>query len=466
MGRHLGHIFSALRVCVVGAVFCVAGGTVYAESLASAVRSAVTQNPAAQAADADVRATLFEMLELRGEYQPEVVLFGEAGGQIVDNPATLSAADNNTFRGTAQIGIGVEYTLFDGHRRENTVYRNATRLDASILRQMDASETLALNAVEAYVDVIRLRGLAHLAARNIARHEEIAAQVRDLVNGGRLPRSDGFLVDDRIAAARDAKIGIDQSLANAQARYIRVIGHAPRGDMRVPGVTGLPKSLKALQASAVRNSFRVRIADKAASEARFDGRIRNADRQPRVTLNAGVTHGVNRDGNSSDRSDAFIGFRMNWTLYNGRRPARDAGSRERVRRAEMERRVAADEVRELAARTWNGLVKNGERSLLLERQLRANTQIVRQYRDELAAATRSLIDLLEAERTVFNVRFQKASADAALTFSRYRVLAAESRLAAHFGLAQSNVVFDPTFEERAQRSPRAAVFNTVVEPLR
>ena len=461
--------FDLLRRKALWALFCASGlmaTSAMAESLSQAVRAAVTTNPAGQAADADVRATLFEMLELRGAYQPEVTVFGELGGQIVDNPASLSAAENNRFKETGQIGLAVEYTLFDGHRRENLVYRNATRLDASILRQMDASETLALNAVEAYIDVIRLRGLSQLAADNIARHEDIGRQVRDLVNGGRLPRSDGFLVDDRIAAARDAKIGIEQSLANAKARYVRVMGHAPSGAMHVPGIKSIPKDLRAFQGTAVRNSYRVRIADKVATEARYDASIKDADRKPRVTLNAGVTHGVNRDGNDGNRSDAFVGVRMNWTLYNGRRPAQTAGSKERIRQAEMERRVAADEVRELAARTWNAYVKNAERSRLLDSQLRANTMIVRQYRDELSAAKRSLIDLLEAERTVFNVKFQKASSDAALTFSRYRILAAQSRLAAHFGLAQSNVIFAPNYEEQARKSPRAAVFNTVVEPLR
>ncbi|MEP5732049.1 MAG: TolC family protein [Sulfitobacter sp.] len=454
----------ALAICLLG--LNVVAPAAFAESLKSAVHSAVTNNPAGQAADADVRATLFEMLELRGEYQPEVTLFGEVGGQVVDDPASLSASNNGNFQETAQIGIGVEYTLFDGQRRENLVYRNATRLDASILRQLDASETLALNAVEAYVDVIRLRGLTQLAAQNITRHEEIGTQVRDLVNGGRLPQSDGFLVQDRIAAARDAKIGIDQSLANAHARYERVVGHQPKGKMSVPGVKSMPETLRAFQVEAVRSSFRVQIADKVARETKFDARVKTSDRKPRVTLNAGVTHGVNRDGDSSDRTDAFVGVRMNWTLYNGRRPSQSAGLKERTRQAELERRVAADEVRELAARTWNAYIKNVERSKILEGQLRANNLIVRQYRDELSAAKRSLIDLLEAERTVFNVRFQKASSDAALTFSRYRILAARSKLAAHFGVASSNVIFAPDYEGKAQQSPRAAVFNTVVEPLR
>ncbi len=438
----------------------------FSESLTSAVREAVTNNPAAQAADADVRASLFEMLELKGEYMPEVSMFGELGGQIVDNPSSLSASANNTFKETAQIGIGVAYTIFDGQRRENLVYRNATRLDASILRQMDASETLALNAVESYTDVIRLRALTKLASDNIARHVEIGAQVQDLVDGGRLPKSDGFLVDDRIAAAQDAKIGIDQLLSNAIARYIRVIGHAPKGAMDVPGVKSIPKNLRDFQQEAVQRSFRVQIADKVARGIEFDANIKKADRKPRVTLNAGVTHGLHRDGSEGNRSDAFVGFRMNWTLYNGRRPAQSAGLNERTRQAELERRVAANEVRELAARTWSAYVRNSERSDLLTRQLRANTLIVRQYRDELKAAKRSLIDLLEAERTVFNVRFQKANTDAALTFSRYRILAAQSRLAAHFGVAPSKVIFAPDYEERALASPRSAVFDTVVEPLR
>lgn len=454
---------------VIPALALLAGGlplAAAAESLTSAVRAAVTANPAAQAADAEVRATLFELMELRGQYEPEVTLFGEAGAQVVDNPASLSPADNGKWQETAQVGLGVEYLLYDGYRRENTVYRNATRVDAAILRQLDASETLALNAVEAYIDVVRLRGLSRLAAENIAQHREVGRQVAELVTGGRLPQSDGFLVQDRIAAARDAKINIDQQLANALARYEKVVGHAPRGAMKVPGLGQVPANLRALQNEAVRNSYRVRAADKKARESRFEGNIKEADRQPRVTLNGGVTYGLNREGNSSDRSDAFVGVRMNWTLYNGRRPAQSAAIRERVRQAELERRVAAEEVRELAARTWNGYLRNAQRSALLAEQLRANFLIVRQYREELEAAKRSLLDLLEAERTVFNVKFQKANADAALSFSKYRLLAARSRLAHHFGVGAAHRPFAPDYEARALKAPRSAVFDTVVEPLR
>ena len=67
---------------------------------------------------------------------------------------------------------------------------------------------------------------------------------------------------------------------------------------------------------------------------------------------------------------------------------------------------------------------------------------------------------------MFNVKFQKASADAALAFSKYRMLATRSRLVEHFGLKNANVLFAPDYESKALKAPKAAVFNTVVEPLR
>ncbi|MCB1311743.1 MAG: hypothetical protein KDK29_07565, partial [Sedimentitalea sp.] len=86
------------------------------------------------------------------------------------------------------------------------------------------------------------------------------------------------------------------------------------------------------------------------------------------------------------------------------------------------------------------------------------------YGDEFLAGTRTLLDLLDAERSRFSVEFEKISADASYTFSGYRMLAAQSRLAAFYGVDPRGAALIPNFEERARVQP-TSVFKTQLPPL-
>ena len=205
-----------------------------AESMKNAVKTALTTNPSSKASLSDVRATSDELSGLKSEYLPSIDLFGELGGQVVENDNVLSVSDNGRLNATRQIGVSTELTLFDGFRRANLIYRNAARLDGSIYRLLANSETIALNAVEAYIDVVRHRNLLHIAKRNVSRHFELADQVRARVSGGKSPVSDGFQAQERVLAACEAVTGIEQSLRDTEARYKRVVGHKPRGKIDPP----------------------------------------------------------------------------------------------------------------------------------------------------------------------------------------------------------------------------------------
>ncbi|WP_129590210.1 TolC family protein [Roseovarius nitratireducens] len=100
-----------------------------AESLREAVRAAVTTNPTGRAANADVKASALELLQLHGEYQPRLLLRGEAGAEQYDDLDRLGPVDNRDTKFNREIGLTAELKLFDGYRRANLVYRNASRLD-------------------------------------------------------------------------------------------------------------------------------------------------------------------------------------------------------------------------------------------------------------------------------------------------------------------------------------------------
>lgn len=438
--------------------------TVLAESLREAVRFAVTTNPSVRATEADMRAAAFELMQLRREYLPQVFLDAQVGYQRVDDPSSLSVADNDSTKDSNSIGVRAELLLFDGYRRSNLVYANAARVDGSIFRLLDASETMALNATEAYIDVYRHRVLLEVAKRNVATHVEIGRRVKDLVEGGRLPFSDELTIDDRIRSARLAQLDVERSLRDANARYERIIGRSPTGGMSIPRAP-VPGSLNAFTAEAIERSYRVQFAQTQIEQTRFEVDAILADRMPRVTLNAGVSREKNRNGVSGYRTDETVGVGLRWTLYQGGRKAEENALAEMTSKAMAQQTVAVRDVTELAARTWNVYTTNLDRSNQLEEQLRINRLIVEVYGDEFEAAKRTLLDLLEVERARFNVEFERVGARAGLVFATYRTLAARSKLANHFGLTQANLALDPNFRSRAKVSP-TNVFNTTIEPLR
>lgn len=435
-----------------------------AESLREVVRTAVTTNPAVHAASDEARASAYDLLKLQSEFQPEVTLYGEAGAQRVDDPASLTPADNDETKFTREIGLNAELVIFDGARRANQVYANAARVDSSIFRLLDASETMALNATEVYIDVYRHLLLLDTARRNLAEHREIGSRVIELVEGGKLPLSNRLQAEDRIRAAQLVVIDVERRLRDADARFERIVGHKRRGGLSVPVAKTHVSNLQQLLDASVRNSYRVRVADIAIDEAEYERQVTEADRKPRISLNAGVRHGVDIDGVSGTETDTFVGLRMNWVLHKGGRSAQSRAMIERRNKAISERHLAIREVRELAQRTWNAHQANLERSRVLDVQLAVNRRLAEQFVTEFDAGARTLLDVLEASRAKFEVEFEKISADASLAFSRYRLLAAQSRLAQHFGVERANMALVPDFEDRA-RANTTSVFKTSIPEL-
>ncbi|MEL7252729.1 MAG: TolC family protein [Pseudomonadota bacterium] len=441
-------------------------GAAHAITLEQAVRAAVTTNPTSKAADANVRASAMELLQLEREYMPSVSLYGEVGGTYFDDADRLNVRDQRDTKIYREVGIVGELTLFDGYRRANMVYQNAAALDGSIFRLMDASETMALNAVEAYIDVLRHRSLLNVTAQNIARHRDIIRQVEDLIDAGRLPASTGFEAQERLLAAQMSQVEVRQALFDANSRFLAVVGKDPDGHMHVPFVKHLPLQKREFVIRSVRNNFRLKQFESGIQAAEFDERIQTSDELPQVRLQAGARHGREVSGTQGSESDVFVGLRADWEFYAGGRKARERALQHRTSEARAERDAVRREVFEMAERTWHAYDANIERTVLLSRRLSAARQTSRQYEEQFQTGSRSLIDVLDAEATVFNVQFEKVSAEASFTFSQYRLLASQGLLAKRFNVTAANVPLNPDFVERATSSGRPqSIFKTEIKAL-
>ncbi|MDU8946660.1 TolC family protein [Ovoidimarina sediminis] len=457
---HLKAAFRAqviiVKTVAIAAFSCAAWAPpAFSETISEAVRRAVLNNNARKAAIASIEAQGNQVGIAQGARAPSIALFGEAAAETVDDPSSLSLADNDDLKLARQLSLGVEFPLLDGMRSLNAVYREATLLDAEIIRLSDETETLALNAVQAYIDVARHRRVVALADRNIRVHQRIRGQVEQQVVGGSLPEADLLSADDKVFEARLAKAEAEAALGNALSSFQFVVGTPPRGALSLTSNGVLPRSVAAAEAAAVANSFRLKVAQKEIEALTYKGKIDDAEWRPKVSLFAGAEVGHDLDGSSGHEETLRAGVRLNWTLHQGKkRAATAARNHDLVMRAHYRKKQMEGEVRDFVRRSWNTYRTSAERRGLLTRSVENSTQIAAAYSRDFEAAKRPLLQVLDAERDLFNLKVQLINAEAATAFQSYRVLAAQNTLARHFGLSAANRALIPNYEARVKAEPR------------
>lgn len=439
-----------------------------AASMKQAVHSAVTNHPTGKAQRASQRALAHEVEAARRLYLPQVQLFGDVGKERVSNFTSLSAIDNDTWKLTREIGVSASLVLFDGYERANQLYRSAAQLDGAVYRLLATSETLALNAVEAYVDVVRHRQLLSIARRNIRRHREILDQISARVKGGKAPASDRTQIEERVYAARAVEVEIKKAHADAVSKYRKVIGKEPGRKMSIPPIRRLPKTVRSVVSASIANNYELKAASKNIRESEYAAAVNRAVTAPKVSLEGRATYAEDRGGSKGSENDLYVGLKLSWKLYDGGiTDAREEALIERTNEANFTRDAKVRDIREIAEKSWNSFQNGRKRAALLSAQVKSNRSIVRSYIEEYELSKRSLLDVLDAEKALFNSRFQQISISAGYRFSGFRMMATMSKLASYFGIAASAITAAPDIEEQmVSTSGPINFFNINIEPLK
>ena len=197
-------------------------------SLQDAIRRAVTTNPAVGEARANRRATEFELRQSQGALLPQIRLQADIGPerrrQIDSN---IPALRSNEFANGRQGGLVVRQVIFDGFQTVNEIWQQAARVDAAAWRVKERSELIALDTVQAYTDILRLREMIAQASRNIGVHRALLSDVQARFGGGRAGRGDVDQVQERVAAATAARSELESRLGEAVALFRKTVDREP-----------------------------------------------------------------------------------------------------------------------------------------------------------------------------------------------------------------------------------------------
>ncbi len=158
------------------------------------------------------QSTLLPQVRIEASYGPEKFDQNRNGSPPVIG-LTPGVVGAGPWRNGSRESVVVRQLLFDGFASIHDVWRQTARVNAAASRVKERSELLALDAAEAYVDVVRYMRLVGLAEQNVANHEKIFANVNSRFSGGRAGEGDFEQSRERVENARRSTRGISSEVS-------------------------------------------------------------------------------------------------------------------------------------------------------------------------------------------------------------------------------------------------------------
>jgi adhesin transport system outer membrane protein len=427
-----------LAATVISAVAAsgLSGPAVARDTLVGVVQEALATHPELGAIRFNRRAINHELTAARGLQLPTLDVKVDQGRHRDYNRSSIGVVTGGDTHWHTEVHGVATQRLFDGFESRHEIARQRNRVESARWRVMDTANAIALRAVQAYLEVLRVSAVLSAAQANVASHRALLSRVGGRVDGGRAPSSDLSEARSRTAQAEALLVEAEGRLRDADAMFRAVVGRGPAAlqPAGLPAV-GPPPSVDAAVAEAVAfaPSALATTHDHIAAEAALGsayGRL-----MPRVNLEVSSTHGWNGVSGGDRDIDVRAMVVVRWNLFNGgidKARIWEAKSRS-LEAAEISANARRIIERETRA-SWNAIQTASGRVPLLRRQAEQIKATRATYNSQFDAGSRRLLDLLNVQSELFVADAALRTEEFVRLYNTYRLLAAMGHLVPALGL--------------------------------
>jgi adhesin transport system outer membrane protein len=387
----------------------------------------------------------------RGGYYPRVDLTAGTGRESLKQPPVSS---RNDYTRSGYL-LSLNQMIFDGFATRNEVRRLDKAKLVRYYELLDASETVALEASRAYLDVLRYRHLVDLAKDNYIQHKATYDQIERRTQSGVGRRVDFEQAGSRLALAEINLITESANLHDVSARYQRLVGAQPVDTIAPPTQVGtaFPAQAKAALDTLHQKNPALLAATENIEAAQYEIHTRRAAYSPRLDFRARTDQTDNYLGTPGNRDYNVAELVVSWNLFNG-------GSDRAREKQTIEKKNLAFDLREKACRdtrqtlliAYNDVLRLKEQSVFHAKQVALLEKTRNAYRDQFNVGQRTLLDLLDTENELLAARRSNVNADTDLSLAYLRTYAGMGTLLEVLGLQRLDAE-TPAQNDLAQVDP-------------
>ncbi|NQY25987.1 MAG: TolC family outer membrane protein [Piscirickettsiaceae bacterium] len=402
-----------------------AAGIVSAATLQEAVGTTIKTNPDVLAASNERNAVFEEVKQARAGYFPTLDLAIGTGWESSDNPTTRARKGHeNVHMNRDEASLNLRQMIFDGMATKNEVRRQSARTDSRAYSVYGASENTALEAVDAYLNVLRQQSLVDLASTNLDAHERTHDQITLRSDRGVGRKADMDQSQGRVALAKANLIAEQSNLRDAETNYLRVVGDTAESlsDPESPR-SFIPETVDDAIGLALGNHPTLKSAESDVESAYAQHETAASPFYPRIDFELGATADNDLDGVNGHNNDVTAMFRLRYNLFNGGKDkARRQETAHLINQSTEIRNNTHRQVEQSVRLSWNALQTVDNQMSFFELHVDSSEKSRDAYRQQFGLGQRTLLDLLDSENEVFVSRQALVNAQYDQFFAMYRIL--------------------------------------------
>jgi outer membrane protein TolC len=368
------------------------------------VARAVEENPRLDASNADVLAARAREDGEAGGFLPRFSLGVTLGSGLSGGSMALSPI------------LELMQLIYDGGATASRQIAARARVFESRGARLEVAAALALEAVEAWQNLVAARAQHDLARENEAAHRSLLAQVQERSDAGAGTQSDVLTAQARLADAVARRVQALSGRDRAEAVFREIFD---RGATRLSAPPVAPTLSEVPDDTLIASSPRVRGIDASIKAAEADLAATRAARFPQVDLRTTGRREVRGDGIDTDL-DLLLDYDSGAP---GQKAAAIRESEARLAALRADRDSLAREIRRALAFARSDQRTGLERVRAARDAVDANEATVAAGREEFSIGRRGLIGLLDAQRDLFEAGERLIVARREQALSGYVVLA-------------------------------------------
>lgn len=432
--------------CVVATSVALTGGA-HAESLDSAVRSALEHHPASEAASIAVDVSRKERSAEHSGFFPELSTGATWGRVYQDNSTSrgLSVTRGAAYSYFGEGTVSLRQPLFGLYRTLNLYDAADARVKSSLNTAIDTKENLAFRAVQSYIDVLRTRNALALLRGHYKKVAEYSNRINSMVDEGAADEAELQQAKEIIVVLEGIISDYESQHRSAEANYAEVTGHMPEAEMSMPTMRYdfIPEGSGEAIQYAVLNHPAVKAAENESVAADRDVDAEVSSLIPDLDGELSYLKNDKDDIVGGEAEDARAVLKLNWNLSTG------GAQLARIKQKKYQHQETLARVRETQREIERGVRLSYSEFKAAQDQLEhiakrvtLNEDLFETYEAQFEGALISQLQLMRADNQLLNTKLEKMNAEHRFQAAGYAILASMGRLQETMILASASATHD------------------------